>query len=743
MKWSKSMATGKTSLCAVLLSSLASASLAAAAPLFEGGKTAWNIVVPDGAARPVRYAAEELSNTIVRISGAALPIVPAAEAPERNRILLIQNGNEADDAFTVRTRPDEIVLEGSSPRAVLFAAYAFLRDCLDARWFWPGPSGEFLPRLDCFAVKQWEKTYRPAFPLREMSICGIPGHRYAPTERWFAKQFLNSGINSEDVQRDLGFVRIVGDHLVTIPYNEALRKRLFAEHPEWFSLLNGKRSIAGAAGCWSSDGFFTYNVTNLTKLIRDRKIDIANFFPTDIIPRCECAECTADPDVSGRWWKYYARLIEAIRREIPEQRFAGIAYMEFRAVPNAPVSGLEYVEYCHYNRCYFHRLEDAACDMNARAMAEFRRWGEKAPLGLYGYEFDVFREPMYLPMCYILSDEMRTLQRMGLRRVKTELSVDLHKLSSKNPPPKSRISQFSHRLANYAWASFAFDPDIDPAGLVSDFCSHVYGAGGPEMEKYHVGMAAAWEGMERHVTYFNNSSRNFAADFLAPETEKAARGHLAAAVAAAKGDARALAEIAFESECLDNWAACAEEAKKEGVRLDLAETYGDDGFNVVAWLESKARSGTSQPTQFKVYRGRDALHVLAECEETENPAFARGTTEHDKAIFNWEADSIEIFMDVGDGATRQIAIMPAGGVWDAKDGDMSWDSGMIARPAFGKDKWMLDMAIPYESLGGVPKKGDRWKFMIIRNAASGSKFKSCGWPVNAHRDFSLAATVAF
>ena len=722
---------------------LTSCALASAKPLFDNGKSEWSIVIPDNASRPLCYAAEELTNVVSRISGASLPVLNASKSTERNRILLVQNGNSEDDVFSVRTSPGEIVLEGSSPRAVLFAAYAFLRDCLGARWYWPGPSGEFLPRLDHFEVKQWEKTYRPAFPLREMSICSIPGHRHEQTERWFAKQFLNSGFNSPEIQCAVGAVRIMGEHVVTIPYNAAVRKRLFEEHPEWFSLLNGKRSIDGAAGCWSSEGFFNYNVTNLTKIIRDKKLDIANFFPTDIVPRCECEKCTANPDVSGRWWNYYARLTDAIRREIPGQRFAGIAYMEFRAVPETPVRNLEYVEYCHYNRCYFHTLGNPSCDMNARSMKEFRRWGEKAPLGLYGYEFDVFREPMYLPMWNVLSDEMRVFRDMGLRRVKTELGVDMHKLASKDPPPKSRIAQFAHRLANYAWASFAFDPDIDPEALVRDFCSHVYGAGGPEMEKYHAGMAAAWDGMKRHVTYFNNSSRNFAPYFLTEETEKIARDNLAAAAAAAAGDERALAEIEFERECLNLWAAMAEEAKREGVRLDLAEVLGSDAFNVVAWLDAKARTGTAQPTQFKVYRGRDALHILAECEEKENPDFDRGSTEHDKGNFNWEADSIEIFMDVGDGETRQIAVMPADGVWDAKNGDLAWDSGMVVRPAFGKDSWSLQMSIPFGSLGGAPKKGDRWKFMIIRNAARGSKFRSCGWPVNAHRDFSSAGTLVF
>lgn len=33
--------------------------------------------------------------------------------------------------------------------------------------------------------------------------------------------------------------------------------------------------------------------------------------------------------------------------------------------------------------------------------------------------------------------------------------------------------------------------------------------------------------------------------------------------------------------------------------------------------------------------------------------------------------------------------------------------------------------------------------MIIRNADKLSGFKSCGWPINAHRDYSSAATLVF
>ena len=64
------------------------------------------------------------------------------------------------------------------------------------------------------------------------------------------------------------------------------------------------------------------------------------------------------------------------------------------------------------------------------------------------------------------------------------------------------------------------------------------------------------------------------------------------------------------------------------------------------------------------------------------------------------------------------------------------------RPSFDADKWMLDISFPYAAFGGAPKSGDRWKFMVIRNEGK-SGFASCGWPVNAHRDFASAATLVF
>ena len=713
-------------------------------PLFENGRSAWVIAVPDAPSKYMSYAASELSGTLEKISGVKLATVKATAAPKLNVVKLSSDSREdLHDEFSVSMKPGVIELWGNTQRGTLFAVYALLREKFDARWYWPGESGEFLRKFSRYDVKSWQKKWRPFFDLREMSICSIWRHRHADTERWFPKVFLNCGIQTPSIREEIDYVRRTSGHHVSLPVTMKEREQIFAEHPEWFSLLNGKRDIKGIAGCWSNEGFYSYTVSNLVKRIRDNKAVLANFFVADIVPRCECENCTVDPDKSARWWKFYAKLIEGIRKEIPGMRFAGLPYQEYRAIPGIKVENLDHVDYCQYNRCYYHGLDDPGCAMNARSMKEFRGWAAQAPLGLYGYEFDVFTPAVYLPMWRVFSDEMRIFKQMNLKRVKTEYSVNLHRLANtkKGPGlPRQNIGQLASRLAYYAWAMSAFDPDIDMDGLLDDFCSHVYGAGAEDMKAYHNMMADAWGGMKTHVTYFSNPARGAAARFLPVELEKAARVRLEAAASAAKGDARASSEIALDIGCLDVWAKFAKEAREGGELRNLRE-YSDDAFNRVSWINAKSKSGRPQKTRFKIYHGRKALHVLVECEEKENPAFNRGTAKND--AHNWSSTSIEFFIDTGDGAVRHVAVTPAGGVWDVKDGDKSWNTNAEVRPSFEADKWMLEITFPYEAFGGKPKSGDLWRFMVIRNACKGSKFSSCGWPVNAHRDFSSAAKLVF
>ena len=404
---------------------VASCCSAALPPLFENGASAWRIVCAASATAPEKYAAEELQTYLKKISGAELPIVQTAA--ENDAAIVVGTiatmpklkdfglSESSTEQILVRLEGNRLYFGGNMPRAALFAVYSFLRDELGCRWFWPGDDGEFIIKRNAYSLPALDRKIVPPFKYREMTPCNM--HFHIPTEKWFARNLLNRGSRTVEIRDKQGLVRAGGGHRVSIS------KKEFEAHPEWFSLLNGKRDQNGTAGCWSNAEFTNHVVQNIVKYARDYSLEHLNIFPADITQRCECEKCRENPDASSRWFNYYSILVDKIHQELPDVTFGGIAYQESRAVPKTKVEKLEYVQHCEYSRCYVHKFGDPACTLNAKTLAEFNAWQEKAPMGIYGYEFDAFSPCMYQPCWNMLQDEVKLFRDKGVVYMKTELSV--------------------------------------------------------------------------------------------------------------------------------------------------------------------------------------------------------------------------------------------------------------------------------------------------------------------------------
>ena len=347
---------------------------AAATPLFENGKTRWQITVPEKSNAVIDYAAGELAGTLKKVSGTAFTIGKNRTkqfniilgTPETSpEIAGLQKdfkipGAEAIDTIAVYARDNNLYLAGNNNRSVLYAVYTFLQKQLGVRWLWPGDDGEFITPLKKYTIPaDLAINFTPSFRIRAISPCHW--HRHVPTEIWMARNFLNGDSRTAAIRDKTGAIRTGGGHRVIV-YNA---KKVFKSKPELFSLVGGRRDVAGYVGCWSNPEFTAQVVENVAKLIRKNNLEILNLFPGDITLRCECEKCTVNPDRSGRWYDYYYQLITELKKQFPKLKFAGIAYQEYRALPKTEVRGLEYVEYCHYNRCYAHKITDPKCKINA------------------------------------------------------------------------------------------------------------------------------------------------------------------------------------------------------------------------------------------------------------------------------------------------------------------------------------------------------------------------------------------
>ena len=728
--------------------SLFCAAIAHGAVLFDNGKSNWEIVIPVKADAAEKYAATELQTFLKKISGAALPIVNSDEI-KANRIIIgslatspaVQKNAAAlklvksnTEMVSVKKLDGALYLAGDVPRGALYAVYSFLQNQLGCRWFWPGEDGEFIIKRSKYELPELAYTVKPSFRFREMTPCSM--HNHVPTEIWLARNFMNGGSRTPKIRDIAGFYRLDGQHWV------AIDRKLFDSKPELFSLINGERSKAGYAGCWSNPEFFDYIVKKHLNIIKTKGFNMLNTFPADITPRCECEKCTVIKNKSSRWYVFYAKLIEAIRKHHPEILFGGIAYQEYRAVPDTPVKYLEYVEYCQYNRCYVHKLGDPKCRINQQSMAGLRNWQTKAPMGIYGYEYDVFKGTVYLPFWNMIADEMKIFRDMKLVRMKTELGVNMKK-------SVARIDQkqLAQRLANYIYARLIWNADEKIDDILDDWCSYLYGKGAKEMKAYHKEMANAWDKMPLHLTYFGASPGGAAKLLISPKLIKSAKAHFKAALEAVKAESNAAirkrqeTEINFEAALFDRWEKEYNLAKDNAAIINLPLLKNANDFSKLGSFKFVGKDKAKKEplaTEMQTFYTKDALHIRITASEPDMKNIKKGKTGKD--ISPWQDDMIEMFIDFNDGSMhRQLCINLAGGTYDAIGMDGSWNADFKGETTFENDRWIMHITLPFKSFKVTPKTGSQWKLVVIRNNKAGAS----GFPYPAHQDIGRAATIRF
>lgn len=548
--------------------------------LFKDGKSDWQIVLPTVPSPAETYAAEELQTNLFLVGGVTLPVVRQDVVPKGKTVVIggmdaptvaarvkeLGLKKSADDILAMKTLDGNLYLVGNSPRASLFAVYHFLKTELDVRWFWQAEKGwEKTGRDDgtyrtpraSYALPDLDWRYQPRFRYREMSQVGYHGH--IPSELWMLRQGLNCGNQS--------FERLTSDCFVPFAksaHSIGLDSRQFKAHPDCFALVDGKRTENGISCCWSNPEFLKLMVERHVRESEGAQILKASV--RDVTQRCQCPDCTKEPDASSRFWNFYRKLADEVRKERPELRYAALAYQEYRPVPkHADCSWLEFVEYCQYNRCYVHPLGEGGCALNKASLEEIGRWCEKAPVAIYGYQFDIFGRTMFVPFWNMLAQEARYYARNPrIVRMKTEMPMRRQKVYEDNAHVKFRIPY-------YVYAQVLWNPELTTDEILRDWCAHVYGAGAQPMFAYLTDFAAAWDALKCHPSYFGGSPAGIAPELLTPEFIELTQRRFDEAEAAVRkaGDMRALKEIGVDRRHFNEWVKLWEVAGKGRVSYNL------------------------------------------------------------------------------------------------------------------------------------------------------------------------------
>lgn len=365
----------------------------------EGGKAALQIVIPDRAAAPERFAAGELARYIEAMTGARLSVAAESKAAGKPGIyvggtvssrkagVVVKSRYAEDDAYRLQSDGRNLYAVGACPRGSLFAAYDLLR-MAGCRFFAPGYKfyrgfHETVPRLARLAFPaELKSSFAPAFKLRGE----YPEHSYncEPDDvvallDWAAKNRLNlvaarqnefsdawyHALEPEATKR--GLLLAAGGH----GYERFLpRDRYFREHPDWYAQVNGRRSDRYFDQiCTSNPAALAEFRKNLADFVRRYpKIHYLSAMANDSPRWCECDRCKAQKLTPRQTLERMTRLISDVVWQTNPKMKIEMTALEYFGVPAG-----EYITVPHPNviyrsgvlrRCLRHAWNDPACEQN-------------------------------------------------------------------------------------------------------------------------------------------------------------------------------------------------------------------------------------------------------------------------------------------------------------------------------------------------------------------------------------------
>ena len=122
----------------------------------------------------------------------------------------------------------------------------------------------------------------------------------------------------------------------------------------------------------------------------------------------------------------------------------------------------------------------------------------------------------------------------------------------------------------------------------------------------------------------------------------------------------------------------------------------------------------TQKTRTWIGYDQSALYLAFHCAEDRMEQLRANVAEPDGPV--WEDDDLAIFLDpnASRSAYYQFEINALGTIYDSLHDDRTWTSGASTQFRHEEDAWILEVAIPWSALGGLPSSGSRWGINLGR-----------------------------
>ena len=531
--------------------------------LADQGRTSYVITLGDDAPAPERKAAEDLASYLGRVTGAKFAVKSPTEASAEQPCIMVGQTESVkefvpdvdwkslgQDGIVIKTKGQHLVLAGGRPRGTVYAVYTFLEDIVGCRW-WTSTE-EYIPHRPTLTIGRADLTYVPSLDYREPAFADV---RNSPG---FAVKIKCNGHFSK-IPEELG-----GHHEI-LTYGHSFEQlmppaKYFQEHPEWYSLLRGKRFAKGHSDwqlCLTNSQMLAELTKNVLDAIR-RNPQAYSIFVTqnDGYGQCQCDQCQAATKREGTGAGPLLEMINAVAEQV-DKEFPGFlvetfAYAWTRKTPLhvRPRSNVQ-IRVCGLEGDFAQPIDS---DTNASYRDDIKGWSKIARNVVvfhYVSGYGCFVQPH--PTLFNIGPDIRFFIQNKVHGVYMDTD-------------STPIGDFV-RLRAWVFAHMLWNPTRDPLKLTEEFARGYYGLAGPQVLSYLqlAHNAVKRSGMKLH--YANADTSFFSLDEMNEATRLWDQ-----AEAAVAGDATLRVRVRrdrlpFDQAWLQNWARLKRTAERKGLEF--------------------------------------------------------------------------------------------------------------------------------------------------------------------------------
>lgn len=322
----------------------------------RGQSAEYVIVTSASASESQRYAAEELRDFMQKTTGVCLPIADDNSPLPAKAILLGETkytenllpnaantvAGLGEDGFRLVARPPHLLVIASPVRGTLYGVYEILERFAGCRWYASWHS--VIPKIDKLSIPaDLDDTQVPAFIMRDPGWYDLrenPAFAARLRVNQFKPELATMVSRYGGVAQSWGMLNPCHTLSVLLP-----PKKYFAEHPEYYALVNGKRGPGAMSGaeakqpCLTNPDVLRIVTSNVLEWIRrEPQYPIYGVSQTDgWYNYCSCPDCAAvdeeEGSHSGTVVRFVNAVAEAVEREFPGKMVETLAYNWSRKPP--------------------------------------------------------------------------------------------------------------------------------------------------------------------------------------------------------------------------------------------------------------------------------------------------------------------------------------------------------------------------------------------------------------------------